>query len=114
MEHVMSLQFHTPASLMARALNPVGQFFADYKMPPISKDGIAHNVHLLRDADNNGYLTFHGTTNAGTWLDINMAFGKYDQKYSEKTTPLKPSVDDTRWEGIEPFAFDDTHQGFCT
>mmetsp|Transcript_103897 Transcript_103897/g.170940 ORF Transcript_103897/g.170940 Transcript_103897/m.170940 type:complete len:620 (-) Transcript_103897:211-2070(-) len=109
LEHVMTFQFFTPTHFLSRALNPIGDLF----MPqaPISSEGIAHNVHLLRDADNNGYLTFQGTTNLASWFDVNLAFDRYDP--NKHATRFAANWDDVRWESIETACLHNCHIGFC-
>jgi len=110
LDHVMSLQFYTPTSFISRILNPVGRLL-NRRAKPLSGGYIVHNVHLLRDKRQNGYLTFQGSTNLGTWVDVNARFGKYDVDKEE--TPFAPAVDDQRWEAIQPGYLRDCHKGFC-
>lgn len=109
LEHVMSFQFYTPANPFSRVLNPLGYLFIPEA--PLSSEGIPHNIHLVRDADNNGYLTFQGTTNLATWFDVNFAFGRYDP--GKHGTQFANTVDDERWGKIEPGYLYNCHTGFC-
>jgi len=110
LEHVISLQFYTPASFVSRILNPVGRLL-NRRAKPLSGGYIVHNVHLLRDKRQNGYLTFQGSTNVGTWVDVNARFRRYDAGKEE--TPFAPAVDDQRWEAIQPGYLRDCHNGCC-
>jgi hypothetical protein len=109
LEHVMTFPFYTPCDIVSRALHPVGDLFGP--QAPISREGIAHNVHLLRDSANNGYLTFQGTTNLATWVDVNLACYKYDPERPK--IPFDHVVDDKRWAIIEGHYLRDCHTGFC-
>lgn len=108
-EHVMSIQFYTPASLQARLFNEVGFHFSS-DQAPVAAEGIMHNVHLIKDADKNGYLTFQGTANLGTWLDVNLAFGRYE---GNAKNPSTSDVDDVRWEAIEKSCLFSCHRGMA-
>jgi hypothetical protein len=109
LEHVMTFAFYTPARNVSRVLNRVGYPFGLER--PIGEEGIAHNVHLLKDSANNGYLTFQGTACLGTWFDIHLAYGHYDPNTEEK--PFAAATDDERWAAIEQAYFHDCHTGFC-
>lgn len=120
LEHVLTLQFSTPARPLSRVLNRLGldRTLFGFDAPPwdtlqtwrIGEEGIIHNVHLLKDARNNGYLTFQGTANLGTWLDIHFAAEKYDPDLQ----PVQFStVDDARWEAIAPEYLRSCHTGLC-
>lgn len=109
LEHVMTFPFYTSCDLVSRALHPLGDRFGP--QAPISREGIAHNVHLLRDSANHGYLTFQGTTNLGTWVDVNFAFGAYDPTRSKIS--FDTVVDDKRWAMVEGHYLQNCHTGFC-
>jgi hypothetical protein len=109
LDHVITFPFYTPCDIVSRALHPLGDLLGP--QAPISREGIAHNVHLLKDSANNGYLTFQGTTNLGTWVDVNFAFQKYDPKMPQ--IPFDSVVDDKRWALIEGHYLQNCHTGFC-
>lgn len=112
LEHVMSLQFFTPARHVSRALNLLGLDRLIYGMnAPIPKEGIANNVHLLKDAENNGYLTFQGTANLGTWLNVHIDHGPYDP--DKQKARVDDTLDDQRWESVEMRHLHDCHSGLC-
>jgi hypothetical protein len=112
LSHVMSFQFFTPAKGLARTLNALGIDKLVYGLKePIPSQGIAHNVHLLKDEDNHGYLTFQGTTNMGLWFSVHMASQRYHPNNTAK--PFATMVDDKRWGQIEPDYMDNCHTGLC-
>lgn len=105
LEHVMTFEFFTPASVFARLVN----FWArPFGLPaPIARQGIAHNVHLLKDGNNNGYLTFQGTKSLGTWFDVHLDWARYNPN-----TQRQPFGDDERWKSLQPQFLNKCHTGF--
>lgn len=119
LEHVLTVQFFTPARLVSRALNGIDRRIFGFDVPPwdslktwrIDRQGINHNVHLIKDADNNGYLTFQGSANLGTYLDIHSVFRMYDPK--KEKVAFSATVDDPRWEAIDLQCLQYCHTGLC-
>jgi hypothetical protein len=105
--HEKSIEFSTQASFASRAINPIGFLFSE-DQTPLKEEGISHNVHLLKDADNNGYLSFQGTANLATWVDVNLDFWRYKPDAKKHLTAV---VDDQRWELIED-SLQGCHEGF--
>lgn len=107
---VRSFSFKTRATVLSRIMNPIGKPISFTRNHGLDKGYIVHNVHLLRDENNNGYLTFQGTANIATYLDINFDFGKYQAEKQGK--PFAPAIDDKRWELIEPEYLSNCHRGY--
>jgi len=107
LEHVMSLQFFTPASLLSQSVNSlvtVGDRFA-----PLNEKRIEHNVHLIKDEANNGFLTFAGTTNLATLFDVDLDVAKHTPEAATRF-----ALDDPTWDLLEQCFLKNSHTGFAS